>query len=78
MGPPPRSQDLEVASIFFGLFLGLFFYAAMKVAKQTLSIWKRTQSLVNIYLWMIWVEAVVNFIFALTTYMYLRGLIHPR
>jgi hypothetical protein len=78
MGSPKDPKDLEVASIFFGLFLGLLFFTSTKVVRQSRSIWKRTQSLSNWYLWMIWVEVTVNFIFALTTYMYIHGIILPR
>jgi len=73
-----NSSDMEVASIFFGLFFGLLSFTAMKVVRQTWTIWKRTQSVWNGYLWMIWVEGIVNVIFAVTTYMYLRADIKPR
>ncbi|KAH6667217.1 hypothetical protein B0J14DRAFT_439096, partial [Halenospora varia] len=66
---------MEIASIYFGLFLGLLVSTLTKVVQQTRSIWKRTRSLSNIYLYMIWIEAIVNLIFSLTTYLYLRGVI---
>jgi len=69
--------NLELATIFFGVFIGLFFFTVVKVVKQTLSIWKRTQNAWNIYLWMIWVETATNLIFALTTYLFIRGIIAP-
>jgi len=78
MAGPSDSGDLELATIFFGIFIGLFFFTIVKVFKQTLSIWKRTQDVWNIYLWMIWVETTANLIFALTTYLFIRGVIHPR
>ncbi|KAK2764497.1 hypothetical protein FQN54_009192 [Arachnomyces sp. PD_36] len=69
--------ELEVASIFFGFFFGVFIFTATKVTRQTWGIWKRSRRLMNIYVWMIWVELIVNFVFALTTYLYLRGVIKP-
>jgi hypothetical protein len=78
MATSPSSPDLEAASIFFGLFLGLFIFIAMKVTRQSWRIWRRTHCVVNFYVWVIWVEAIVNFVFALTTYLYLRGDILPR
>ncbi|KAH7408861.1 hypothetical protein BKA64DRAFT_618559 [Cadophora sp. MPI-SDFR-AT-0126] len=66
---------MELYSIFFGLFMGLFVFTTSKVVQQTQSIWKRTRSLRNIYLYMIWTEAIVNLIFSITTYLYLCGVI---
>ncbi|KAH7012786.1 hypothetical protein B0J12DRAFT_747120 [Macrophomina phaseolina] len=66
---------MDLASIFFGLFLGLFISTFTKVGQQTRTIWKRTRRLSNVYLYMIWMEAVVNLIFALTTYLYLNKVI---
>jgi hypothetical protein len=74
----PSLNDLEVASIFFGFFFALFFFTALKVMRQTWSIWSRTKRFMIFYLWMIWVEITVNLIFAITTYLYLRGIIKPR
>lgn len=78
MASLPTPQDLEFASIFLGLFAGLFVFTTMKVARQSWRIWGRTKSLVNFYLWAIWIETIVNFVFALTTYLYIRGNILPR
>ncbi|KAE9379565.1 hypothetical protein N431DRAFT_553735 [Stipitochalara longipes BDJ] len=62
---------MELYSIFFGLFIGLFVLTLSKVVQQTRSIWKRTHSLTNIYLYMIWTETIVNLIFSITVYLYL-------
>ncbi|KAF1809216.1 hypothetical protein P152DRAFT_442089 [Eremomyces bilateralis CBS 781.70] len=67
----------EFASIFFGTFIALFFFTTTKAMRQSWSIWKRTRSLLNWYLFMIWVEVIANFIFALVTYLFLRGTIPP-
>ncbi|KAH7353183.1 hypothetical protein BKA66DRAFT_516250 [Pyrenochaeta sp. MPI-SDFR-AT-0127] len=68
---------MELFSIFFGAFLGLFVPTSGKAMQQTWSIWQRTRSLRNVYLYMIWVEAIVNLIFALVTYLYLCKVIQP-
>ncbi|KAF2184505.1 hypothetical protein K469DRAFT_633258 [Zopfia rhizophila CBS 207.26] len=68
---------MELFSIFFGAFLGLFVPTSAKAMQQTLSIWRRTRSLRNAYLYMIWVEATVNLIFAVATYLYLCKVIRP-
>ncbi|KAL1957342.1 hypothetical protein VTO42DRAFT_6131 [Malbranchea cinnamomea] len=74
-GPPPQDASTVLASIFFGLFWGLFAPTALKAAHQTWRIWKRTRSFLNAYLWMIWVEALVNLFFATITYLYVSKVI---
>ncbi len=69
---------MELASFYFGAFLAVFIFTLTKVVHQTRLIWKRTRSLANAYLWMIWVEAWVNFIFALVTFLFLNGVIPGR
>ncbi|KAH6976761.1 hypothetical protein EDB80DRAFT_593945 [Ilyonectria destructans] len=66
---------MDLASIYFGLFLGIFVFTFAKTLQQTRSIWRRTRSLANAYLYMIWVEAWVNFVFALVRYLYLNEII---
>ncbi|KAH7016564.1 LOW QUALITY PROTEIN: uncharacterized protein B0I36DRAFT_377954 [Microdochium trichocladiopsis] len=62
---------MDLASIYFGFFLGVFVF----VVQQTRSVWRRTRRLHNAYLYMIWTEAWVNFIFATVTYLYLNKII---
>ncbi|KAI5456073.1 hypothetical protein BGZ63DRAFT_436110 [Mariannaea sp. PMI_226] len=68
---------MDLASIYFGLFLGIFVFTLAKSLEQTRSIWRRTRSLANIYLYMIWFEAWVNFIFAIITFLFLNKIIPP-
>ncbi|KAF4342149.1 hypothetical protein FBEOM_3882 [Fusarium beomiforme] len=65
----------DLASVYYGLFLGVFVFTFAKAVSQTTSIYKRTHSFHNAYLYMIWTEAVVNFAFALITFLYLNGII---
>ncbi|KAH6988292.1 hypothetical protein BKA56DRAFT_613008 [Ilyonectria sp. MPI-CAGE-AT-0026] len=67
---------MDLASIYFGLFVGVFVFTFAKAVQQTRGIWKRTRSLHHAYVYMIWVEAWVNFIFALVTFLYLNEIIH--
>jgi hypothetical protein len=73
-----QGADMEVASIFLGAFLSLLFFTAVKALRQTWSIWKRIRDPWNWYSWMVWIEVIVNFVFSITTYMYIRGDIKPR
>ncbi|KAF5636119.1 hypothetical protein F52700_5433 [Fusarium sp. NRRL 52700] len=66
---------IDLASVYYGLFLGVFIFTFAKAVSQTRAIYKRTHSLHNAYLYMIWSEAVVNFVFALITFLYLNGII---
>ena len=69
---------MDLAAIYFGLFLGVFVFTFAKAVEQTRSIWKHTHSLANLYLFMIWVEAWVNFVFAVVTFLFLNGIIPGR
>jgi hypothetical protein len=69
---------MDLAAIYFGMFLGVFVFTFAKVVQQTHSIWGRTNSFANPYLYMIWTETVVNLIFALITFLYLNGIIPGR
>ncbi|RYO79251.1 hypothetical protein DL766_003827 [Monosporascus sp. MC13-8B] len=66
---------MDLAAIYYGIFLGVFVFTFSKVLQQTRAIWGRTRSLANAYLYMIWVEAWVNFVFALITFLFLNGII---
>ncbi|KAH7124668.1 hypothetical protein EDB81DRAFT_811421 [Dactylonectria macrodidyma] len=66
---------MDIASLYYGLFLGFFIFAFAKAVQQTQGIWKRTRSLRHAYLYMIWGETWTNFIFALVTFLYLNGII---
>jgi hypothetical protein len=78
MDESANSSDLGVASIFYGFFLAFGLFTLAKVMRQTWSIQKRTKSVVNWYLFMIWAEVIVNFVLSTTTYLYLLGVIQPR
>jgi hypothetical protein len=70
--------DMRVASITFGIFIGLVIFTIVKALRQTWGIWGRTKNAWNKYLWMMWIEVVVNLVFAITTYMYIDGMIQAR
>jgi hypothetical protein len=66
---------MDLASIYFGVFLAVFPFTVIKVVQQTRKILKRQQAFRNAYLYMIWVEAAVNLAFAIVTYLYLNEVI---
>lgn len=69
---------IDLPSIYFGLFLGIFPFTVAKVVQQSRKIVARSRTFRNVYLYMIWVEAVVNFVFAIITYLYIIGVIPGR
>ncbi|KAK4104448.1 hypothetical protein N658DRAFT_521107 [Parathielavia hyrcaniae] len=68
---------MDLASFYFGAFLAVFCFTQTKIIQQTRAIWRRTRSIANGYLWMIWIEAWVNFIWAIKTFLFLCGVIPP-
>lgn len=69
---------VDLASLYFGLFIGVFGFTCSKAFRQTYAIWNRTHSLANAYAIMVWVEATVNLIFAIITFLYLNKIIPPK
>ncbi|KAF5007911.1 hypothetical protein FDECE_5826 [Fusarium decemcellulare] len=66
---------MDLAAFFFGLFVGIFIFAFSKACQQTRSIWRRTHSLRNAYLFLVWGEALANLVFAITTILFINGVI---
>jgi len=68
---------MDVPTIAFGFSLGFLVLTAMKAARQTIAIYKRTQRIWNAYSWMVWIEIVDNLVMTVYTWCYLRGNIKP-
>lgn len=68
----------DLASLYFGLFIGIFGFTCSKAFRQTFTIWKRTHSFHHAYPIMVWAEATVNLVFAVTTYLHINDIIPPR
>ncbi|KAH0591665.1 hypothetical protein MHUMG1_10596 [Metarhizium humberi] len=67
---------VDIAAIYFGLFWGIFPFTAAKAVQQTCKILRRARNLRHhAYLYMIWVELLVNIIFNLASYLHLIGVI---
>jgi hypothetical protein len=70
---------VDIAAIYFGLFWGIFPFTAAKAVQQTCKILRRARNLRHhAYLYMIWVELVVNIIFNLASYLHLIGVIQAK
>lgn len=68
---------VDLVSLYFGLFIGVFCFTFAKAVEQTRAIWKRTHRLVNAYVILVWVEITVNLIFSIITFLYLNDAIPP-
>jgi len=69
--------DIKIASITWGFQLGFTLLTAAKAAGQTLGIWRRTGQMTG-YMFMIWLEIIVNTILGTLSWFYIEGRIPPR
>ncbi|CAI6099702.1 hypothetical protein V2G26_007420 [Clonostachys chloroleuca] len=66
---------IDLALIYYSLFIGVFIFTFAKALSQTRAIWKYIHSLHNAYLYMVWIEIWVNFVFTLITFLFLNSII---
>ncbi|OAR01135.1 hypothetical protein LLEC1_06340, partial [Akanthomyces lecanii] len=66
---------MELPSLFFGAFVGVFAFTLLEVCRQTRRIVRRGRAWrwQNGYLYMIWTETLVNLVFAVVTILHLDG-----
>lgn len=71
----PTTEELIIAALAFGATLGFGWLTTWTAIRQTVRIWKRygSQSVHNTYVWLIWLEILVCYIFGITCWLYLRG-----
>lgn len=69
--------DIKITSLAWGFQLGFTFLTAAKAGTQTLKIWRRTRRVTG-YMFMIWVEVIVNTILGVLSWLYMDGIIPPR
>lgn len=68
---------IDLPSLFFGAFIGAFCYTLAEICKQTSRIISRSGiwAWKNAYLYVIWIELIVNLVFAIITILYLNNVI---
>lgn len=70
---------MDLATLYFGIFWGMFPFTAAKVAQQTCRILSQWRTVTHhAYLYMIWVELLVNVAYGVPSYLYLIGVIEGR
>ncbi|PQE21185.1 hypothetical protein CJF31_00010859 [Rutstroemia sp. NJR-2017a BVV2] len=69
----PNTLDMDIVSICFGVSIGFWILTTSKAARQTLKVWKRKHSIHSLYIYMIWMEAIVNLVIAIVSWLFIRG-----
>ncbi|KAF2649543.1 hypothetical protein K491DRAFT_668773 [Lophiostoma macrostomum CBS 122681] len=73
MSSTVQESVMDIPSIAFGFTLGFFVLTGMKIARQSIAMYKRTKRIWNPYPLMCFGELFVNLIFAIITWLYLHG-----
>lgn len=72
----PNDTDMNIASIAWGLSLGITIFNISKAGKQTKSAWHRRKR-VTAYVALIWIEIISSFLLGVMCWFYLRNKIEP-
>jgi hypothetical protein len=70
------TSDVEVASITWGISLGVTLYTFFTAAKQTFKAWRRARR-VTVYMIFIWLEWISSTIMGIISWLFMRGSIEP-
>ncbi|KAH7162242.1 hypothetical protein B0J13DRAFT_4062 [Dactylonectria estremocensis] len=72
----PDPNDMNIASIAWGVSMGVCIFTAAKGARQTINSWKRGRKM-NPYVILLWMEWASSTIMSALVWCYLRGYIEP-
>ncbi|KAF4982473.1 hypothetical protein FZEAL_1898 [Fusarium zealandicum] len=72
----PNDGDMNVASIAWGLSLGILIFNCGKAGRQTQSAWNRRKK-ITAYVALVWVEIISSFLLGVMCWFYLRNKIEP-
>ncbi|KAF7559791.1 hypothetical protein G7046_g4349 [Stylonectria norvegica] len=72
----PNDRDMNIASIIWGLSLGVTVFNVAKAFRQTKSAIQRRKRITT-YVTLVWLEIISSFLLGLVTWLYLRGIIGP-
>lgn len=72
----PDPNDMNIASIAWGVSMGVCIFTAAKGARQTINSWKRGRKM-NPYIILLWMEWSSSTIMSAMVWSYLRGYIEP-
>ena len=72
----PNDRDMNIASIVWGLSLGVTVFNVAKAFRQTKSAIQRRKRL-TAYVSLVWLEIISSFILGIMVWVYLRGFVGP-
>ncbi|RBR06495.1 uncharacterized protein FIESC28_11041 [Fusarium coffeatum] len=72
----PNDTDMNIASIAWGLSLGITVFNVAKAVRQTQSSWQRRKKITS-YVALLWAEIISSFLLGIMCWFYLRGNIEP-
>lgn len=72
----PNENDMNVASIAWGLSLGVLLFNVAKAVRQTRSAWTRRKKVTS-YIALLWAEIISSTILGIMCWFYLEGTIKP-
>ncbi|QPC61810.1 hypothetical protein HYE67_004041 [Fusarium culmorum] len=72
----PNDIDMNIASIAWGLSLGITVFNIAKAIRQTEASWQRRKKITG-YVALIWAEIISSFLLGIMCWFYLRGTIEP-
>ncbi|KAF4458193.1 hypothetical protein F53441_44 [Fusarium austroafricanum] len=73
---PPSDDDMNFASIIWGLSLGVTIFNCGKALRQTQAAIRRRNRL-TLYITFIWLEVISSTVLGIMVWLYLRGIIRP-
>lgn len=73
---PPTEDDMNIASIIWGLSLGVTVFNCAKAFRQSKAAIERRKRL-TFYVSLIWIEVISSTILGIMVWLYLRGLLQP-
>lgn len=75
---PVTLTDVKISTFVWGFTMGFAILTTWKAVSQTISIWRRTNRVTVAYIWMVWLELLVNVIAGVLSWVYMDGIIGPR
>ncbi|KAM0240254.1 hypothetical protein ACHAPO_002150 [Fusarium lateritium] len=72
----PNDIDMNIASIAWGLSLGITVFNVAKAVRQTQASWQRRKKITS-YVALLWAEIISSFLLGIMCWFYLRGTIEP-
>ena len=72
----PSEDDMNIASIIWGLSLGVVVFNCAKAFRQAKSAIHRRKRITT-YVTLVWLEIISSFILGVMVWLYLRGIIPP-